>query len=271
MKKLLVFTDLDGSLLDHDDYSWAKAVPALNALDERSFPVIFTSSKTAAEIVSLKEETGNYHPFICENGAVTGIPLNYFEEHSDDRQLLYTSHLFGKSSDEIIATLAEQRNRYKYKFRGFNDMDIEELVEQTGLEEEGARKAKQREASEPLLWQDTATAFKELVEHLEEQDLTVTSGGRFYHVMSDVNKGTAVEWLIEKYRNAEPGTEWITVGIGDSFNDIQMLEVVDYPVLISNIKTRQPDLSRINNLQRPRLPGPAGWNQAVLSLITKVL
>ena len=271
MKKLLVFTDLDGSLLDHDDYSWAKAVPALNALAERSFPVIFTSSKTAAEIVSLKEETGNYHPFICENGAVTGIPLNYFEENSDDRQQHYTSHLFGKSSEQIISTLAEQRNRYKYKFRGFNDMDIEELVKQTSLDNKGAKKAKQREASEPLLWMDPATAFTEFEEHLKEQDLIVTSGGRFYHVMSDVNKGKAVEWLIEKYLNAEPETEWITVGIGDSFNDIQMLEVVDYPVFISNVKTRQPDLSPINNLQRPDLPGPAGWNQAVLNLITKVL
>jgi len=271
MKKFLVFTDLDGSLLDHDDYSWSKAVPALNALAERSFPVIFTSSKTMAEIINLKKEIGNYHPFICENGSVASIPLNYFEEFSAKGEQQYKTHLFGKSSDQITSFLHELRNTYHYNFRGFSDMDVDELVEKTGLDNEGAKKAKQREASEPLQWMDTETAFKEFIKHLETNDLIVTSGGRFFHVMSDVNKGQTVSWLIQKYRNTEPETEWITVGLGDSFNDIQMLEAVDYPVFISNNKTRQPDLSRIDNLQRPQLPGPAGWNQAILNLITKTL
>lgn len=271
MKKILVFTDLDGSLLDHDDYSWSKAIPALKALDKKSFPIIFTSSKTAAEIVSLKEDLGNHHPFICENGAVSGIPVNYFESNGVDKQQQNESHLFGQSYENIISILNELRNSYHYQFCGFSDMDTEEVIKNTGLDIENANKAKQREASEPLLWKGASRDFKDFVTQLEKKNLIVTSGGRFYHVMSDVNKGKAVKWLLEKYRDTEPETEWITIGIGDSFNDIPMLEVVDYPVFISNVKSCQPDLTHINNLQRPQLPGSAGWNQAVLSLLTKVL
>ncbi len=42
----LVFTDLDGTLLNHDDYSWEAARPALEELQRQSIPLILVSSKT---------------------------------------------------------------------------------------------------------------------------------------------------------------------------------------------------------------------------------
>ena len=35
MSRLVVFTDLDGTLLDHDDYSFEAARPALAQLEEK--------------------------------------------------------------------------------------------------------------------------------------------------------------------------------------------------------------------------------------------
>jgi HAD superfamily hydrolase (TIGR01484 family) len=52
---LLVFTDLDGTLLDHHTYSFEPALPALNSLKEKNIPLIICTSKTRAEIpLSLK-------------------------------------------------------------------------------------------------------------------------------------------------------------------------------------------------------------------------
>lgn len=273
MKKLLVFTDLDGTLLNHYNYAWDDAAPALEALNEKHFPVVFTSSKTASELVNLKQQMHNHHPFICENGAVANVPLHYFSspvgqcETSDE----FEPHYFGRSYQEIIDILNRLREIHGYHFRGFNDMELDDLVALTKLNREQALNAKQRQASEPFLWKDTNQAFDDFRKQLENENLIVTSGGRFFHVMSDVNKGKTVQWLIEQYQAVEPETQWISIGLGDSFNDVQMLEVVDYPVFISNAGTRQPDMAYISNLQRPQLPGPAGWNQAINSLMTKIL
>ena len=46
----VVFSDLDGTLLDHSTYSWKAAAPALAALRDRGIPLILASSKTSAEI-----------------------------------------------------------------------------------------------------------------------------------------------------------------------------------------------------------------------------
>ena len=267
MNKLLVFTDLDGSLLDHDTYSWAKAEPALRILEENNFPVIFTSSKTATEIIYLKEETENHYPYISENGAVAAIPENYFDAPTKNREVKFETHLFGKNYEEIISVLNDLHSIFN--FHGFSDMDVNEVMKNTGLSYEQALNAKQREASEPILWLDTSSAFEKFKTYLFANGLTSTAGGRFIHIMSNVSKGKTVHWLTQKIREADPKNTWYTVGIGDSFNDIQMLEIVDCPIFISNAKTRLPDLSGIKNLKRPQMSGPAGWNQAIQSLMKK--
>ena len=52
----LVFTDLDGSLLDHDHYGYRDAQPQLGQLQSLNIPVIPASSKTRAEIERLRSE-----------------------------------------------------------------------------------------------------------------------------------------------------------------------------------------------------------------------
>lgn len=75
---ILIFTDLDGTLLDHDTYSWQPAAPALSFLRERSIPWILCTSKTRAEVERLRAEMGHTHPFIVENGGGIYIPRDTF-------------------------------------------------------------------------------------------------------------------------------------------------------------------------------------------------
>ena len=55
---MLVFTDLDGTLLDHNDYGYGPALPALTELKARDIPLVLASSKTAAEIAPLHHDLG---------------------------------------------------------------------------------------------------------------------------------------------------------------------------------------------------------------------
>lgn len=269
MKRLLVFTDLDGTLLDHHDYSWQKAIPALAALEQQNYPVIINSSKTSTEIIKLRQLLANHHPFVSENGSVANIPVGYFsaENELEKNNSSYKIHIFGKAYRDIVDTLESIRAKYNYRFNGFNDISTNELALLCNFSEQQAFDAKQREATEPLIWLDTKEAFLRFQSLLAEEDLIVIKGGRFYHVMADVDKGQTLLWLKKQYQTFQPETEFITIGLGDSFNDVQMLEVVDYPVLISNTEINQPDLSYLPNITVTNSPGPEGWGEAVLAIL----
>jgi len=72
---LIVFTDLDGTLLRHEDYDWSPASAAIAELKRRNVPLVIATSKTRAEIEYLRERIGNQDPFISENGGALYIPL----------------------------------------------------------------------------------------------------------------------------------------------------------------------------------------------------
>ena len=76
----IILTDLDGSLLDHETYSHGHAKDLLLMLEKIGIPVIPVTSKTYSEVVKLKKELNNKHPFITENGAGIYIPNSYFKQ-----------------------------------------------------------------------------------------------------------------------------------------------------------------------------------------------
>src|SRR5512135_2792694 len=78
MKKIVIFTDLDGTLLDEVNYSWSEAQPALNLIKSGATPLILCSSKTRAELEAYRVQLDNHHPFIAENGGGIFIPRGYF-------------------------------------------------------------------------------------------------------------------------------------------------------------------------------------------------
>ena len=57
---ILVFTDLDGSLMERETYSMKPARLALQTLQSREIPVIINSSKTAQEIQAVQKSVGLY-------------------------------------------------------------------------------------------------------------------------------------------------------------------------------------------------------------------
>ncbi|MGZ3539253.1 MAG: HAD-IIB family hydrolase, partial [Thermodesulfobacteriota bacterium] len=77
-RKLVIFTDLDGTLLDRDTYSFEPAQPALHLILQRNIPLVLSSSKTRAEIELYRRKLENGHPFISENGGAIFIPKDYF-------------------------------------------------------------------------------------------------------------------------------------------------------------------------------------------------
>ncbi len=264
-RKLILFTDLDGSLLDHQGYSCEGARSALERIRDLSVPLVFVTSKTRAEVLRLQGDMDIREPFISENGGGLFFPPGYRNfripggVEQDGRILIR----LGRPYSEIRRFVEERKTRFG--IRGVGDMSIGELVEITGLGPEEARLAKQREFTEPFLVAGDAPPAL-LGEEARKAGLTITRGGRFYHLIgSGQDKGEAVKRALRIFRG-NLGEEVLSVGIGDRPNDISMLAAVDLPVLIPHPDGRYEGVD-LPNLRRAPCPGSRGWNEAVNGIL----
>jgi mannosyl-3-phosphoglycerate phosphatase len=267
----VIFTDLDGTLLDASTYSYEAADRALTRIAESRIPLVLVSSKTRAEMEPLRSRLALRDPFVVENGGAVFIPMAYFPFSVGEADIRsgYSVIEIGTPYADLRAALGEMKRRFAGRLRGFGDMTVEEVVTHTGLSQADARLAKQREFDEPFLSTIDNVPLHQLNSMAEEHGLRCTKGGRFYHLMGRNDKGTASLRLIEAYRRfaKEQGRSLMTIGIGDSLNDLPMLQVVDCPVLVQKPDGSYDSAIALSDLMRAPGIGPVGWNQAVLHLI----
>ena len=250
-KQLIVISDLDGTLLDHYSYQFDAAQPALALLADHQIPLILNSSKTAAEIIAIRTTLHNHQPFIAENGG--GI---YLPEGTDYRLVP-----MGKPRQDFLPLLAKLRQEMNLSFTGFSDMTIAQLQACTGLSEQECGRARQRDFTEPLLWEDSETALQQFTEALSQHELQVVRGGRFVHVSGRTDKGKAIQWLRNYFQEQlEQSVE--IIALGDSDNDLQMLAMAEHPFMIRS-PVHSPPASEIEQLKVSQRFGPAGWNECI--------
>jgi len=268
--RTVIFTDLDGTLLDLRTGSWKPAEPTLRELQARGVPVVLCSAKTRAEILPLREELGIADPFLVENGGALYIPKGYFsfavphDREFEDWDVLE----LGLPYAEIRRRIQTIRRELGIRFSGFGDLSAEEVAGLTGLSREEAERAKAREYDETLLLGGLSPGERDRVlRALERAGLRWTHGGVFYHALgARTDKGKAVRALIDLYRR-EHG-EVFSVGMGDSRNDEPLLRAVDLPVLVQKPDGTWEDLSPSPpRLRRVEGVGPEGWRRAVERLL----
>jgi len=262
----VVFSDLDGTLLDHHTYSFDAALPALEDLKARRIPVVLCSSKTRAELEEIRTRLDNGDPFIVENGGSAFIPAGYFpfavpEGRESGR---YVAIEFGLPYAEVRQALTRINAELRGGLRGFGDMSAEEVARLCGFSRREAELAQRREYGEPVIIEGAATAA-ELEAAAARQGLRTIRGARFFHLTGGNDKGRAVRALRALYERERGPVR--ALGIGDSLNDLALLEAVDVAVLVQKPDGAYEPGIRLPGLIRAPGPGPAGWNAAVRELI----
>lgn len=259
----LVFTDLDGSLLDHHTYSYRDAQSLLQRLDRLGIPVIPTTSKTRAEIVQLREELGNGHPFIVENGAAVFIPVGYFPQAPAGVREAdgFWVREFSAPRADWLRVLDTLRGDFPGDFDHFYRAGVAGIMRMTGLPRALAIEANRREYSEPVKWLGSDEAREAFLARLAGAGATVLQGGRFLAVSGDCDKGRALCWLRDIYRQHGGGAQ--DLAIGDSGNDVAMLEAAGTALLVRSPVHDFPVLERAQGVMKSSGYGPAGWAEGV--------
>lgn len=270
--KLLIFTDLDGSLLDHHHYRHDEADATLADLASRDIPVIPVSSKTRSEIERLQQTLLNPHPFICENGALICIPVGYFAEQPAEtiRDGDYWLKSFVAHRQHWLDLINGLKADFADDFTSFADAGIDGIINLTGLDVHAAARAAHREYGEVIAWHSSPARQQLFIQALQQAGAHVLQGGRFMHVSGDCDKGRALQWLWQQYQYFYPDKPWQSLAIGDSDNDIAMLTQADLALLIPSPVHDLPDLKPHPSLFIAPYPGPRGWAAGVRQILASL-
>jgi mannosyl-3-phosphoglycerate phosphatase family protein len=268
----IVVTDLDGTLLDHDNYSFDAAKPALAQLAQQHIPVIINSSKTAAEIKVLRHALKNTHPFISENGSAISIPEHYDYSLSNKNtnniqasNLSSESIILGTPRSDILKTIENICLDFPFQFTQYHRCNINDIVRLTGLSADEAKLSSQRDYSEPLQWLGSDAEKADFITRIEQRGLHILQGGRFMHVMGLTDKGQANERLYDLY-SEHNSTPIKSIALGDSHNDIAMLQAADIAVVVRSPHNALPEFHHPNKIISQHY-GPDGWNESIQQII----
>ena len=254
----IVFTDLDGTLLDHATYSFDAAKPALALLKQRAIPLILASSKTAAEIADLRARVGfSDCPAIVENGA--GILESEGAVGSRNNEVIH---------HKLVDLLNSLPQRLREQFSGFSDWSAAELARRTGLPEAAATNAAKRRFSEPGIWSGSERERREFETLLAEKGIAARQGGRYLTLSFGATKADRMREIVNRY--SQDGKRPRVIALGDAPNDIEMLEAADTGVIVANPHgSPLPELAgeTKGRIRRTVRPGPEGWNESVLRIL----
>lgn len=269
--RLIIITDLDGSLLDQETYSYDASLPAIEKLKSLDIPLILCSSKTRSEISLLWQELGLMDPFIAESGGAICLPPGYFPFPLQGVKPKGSFEVLELGTDvlKLHQALMETAQQFQVKIKSLSMLSPDEISALTGLTGNAASLALEREYDEPFLVEEEDG--QQLFTDLRMKGFSLTRGDRFFHLTGNHDKGKAAKILLNLYRRTSP--EILTVGLGNSANDLSLFCSVDRPVLVRN-----PDgswdsevLRTIPGIERTQGIGPYGWREAVEKILAEAI
>ena len=268
----LIFTALEGALLDPRTGSFAEAEEALSELDRRRIPLVLVTSRTRDEIEPLRRKLGHGHPFITESGGGIFSPDGYFNLKIPGarRSGRYLCVAMGRPYEEVCAALDDIAGESGVGVAGFHHMGSREVAENMGLRPRDAELARSREFDEPFFFTSAnEQAIASFVAAAKERGFDVRPGQTFWHFSSGCDAARAVRLVTKLFRDATR-IKLRAVGIGPAAEDLPWLRAVDHAVLLGGPGTdsEDPDAIQHGNDTPNKTPGPTGWNASILNIIS---
>ena len=264
MKKkftVVIFTDLDGSLLHRDTFQFDTIKDYIKSLVSKGVIIIPNSSKTEKEIENFIEELGVNLPYISENGSsIHG--LNLITSNFPDKLIL------SRGKEELL-NIFENKVPEKLKEKCFqiSKMSKKEKENILGQKDEELKDALNRKYTLPFLFKGDKNEKNRLLKILNSNSLTLQEGGRVSNLCDNINKVKSMNRVIKILKKTEDKIK--TIAVGDNFNDLEMLRNCDIPCLVFNDQFKLDQIN-INNLIFSNKPSPEGWADVIKMALVKL-
>tara|TARA_B100000886_G_C20363712_1_gene466376 strand:+ start:286 stop:1092 length:807 start_codon:yes stop_codon:yes gene_type:complete len=258
---IIIFTDLDGSLLDRDNFKFDQIKDYLRSLIDNGIIIIPNTSKTEKEIKKFLNELGSETPFISENGSsIHGLNLinanfpNKIVLSRDKHKLL-----------EIFNSKIPKELKEKCKF--ISEMNSKQQSKIFDLQDNNLKNALNRKYTIPFLFEGDKIQKNKLIKILRSATLTMQEGGRVINLGDNTNKVKSMNQVLKIYKKVESRIK--VIAVGDNFNDLDMLRNCDIPCLVFNDQFKQDQIN-IGNLIVSNKPSPEGWADVIKKALVKI-
>ncbi len=263
----LIFTDLDGTFLSNDDFSFGDNINLTKKLLNLGHHVIINSSKTFAEIYDLLSSNDLLLPIICETGGGIYLPQGQSDNNQSDH-LGYIPLFEAPKISNIQSDLSFVFNEFEGDFRFFDDLDKKDQENLSKLSGDGLILASKRVFTKLIVWESNMDRLEEFTRTLKKYNVNMIKGARFCHLCSAFSKGKSMDILTSYYFNKYCKMTFKTIALGDSSNDQDMLIQADIPCIINSVGN-----NKINNEEllkksmRSSDPAPLGWQECLEKII----
>lgn len=244
----IVFSDIDGTLLNTDRELSPATIEAIKRLNDK-VPFILISARMPAAMRHLQQELEIGHlPIIAYNGGLilvngetkrsTEIPLEVVEDLN--RMNDFNCHFSLYHRDEWYVPQLD-----KWASREMNNTKVTpmvssntEVIKKWQREEKGAHK---------IMAMGEVEHIDQIRDHLEDrfpgQLHLYRSKDTYLEIApSSISKYTAIELLLQEHYHYTPKE---AVAIGDNYNDVEMLRNVGYGVAVGNARREAMDAANI--------------------------
>ena len=264
--QILIFTDLDGSLLNHNNFEFREIKDFILNCIKNGIKIIPNTSKTKSEIEVFLDQLGQNLPFVVENGAA----IHNLDLVHHKFKFKKNSIVFSRSVTEIVE-LFEKHIPIEFKKRCLflKDMSSIEQMKILGLNTNYLPFALNRDYSMPLVFDGSKELVNEFTSFLKKNGMKLHEGGRIYNLCDDCSKGKAMTTLTKKLKN-EFNSSSYTIVIGDSPNDISMLNVSNQPCIIPLPNKKNLCHLKDKKIIRATQSAPQGWEEVVRESLKKI-
>ena len=258
---IIIFTDLDGSLLHRDNIKFNEIKEYIKSLIDEGIIIIPNTSKTETEIEEFIKELGAELPFISENGSsING--LNLINNNFPKKIIL------SRDKQELIKIFnSKVPKELKIKCKFIFEMDTKQQTNILGLQDKNLKNALKRKYTIPFIFEGDKIEKNKLLKILISHSLTMQEGGRVLNLGDNTDKVKSMNRVLKIYKKVEKKIK--VIAVGDNFNDLDMLRNCDIPCLVFNDQFKQDQIN-IDNLIISNKPSPEGWADVIKTALAKL-
>ena len=273
-RRVVVVTDIDGSLLEPGTHSLHEERAALEFLTARGIPLVINSSRTRAEIERLHQTLRLQTPFISEQGSALFVP------HGSLPVVPAYAHPtvgggvieFGRRYYEVVETLRLTSRELGVDIVGFADLTIDDVAHELGVPIVEAQLAKLREYTELFrIVDEREPTRRRLLKALRRRGLRCVRVGE-HHLVSAAQDRAESLWALKTIW-AEVWDEPLIIGLADSEDDIGWVRQADVAIFVQPDGVGVPSrvLSKLPTIHVTRSMGRAGWSEAIFECVGSLM
>ena len=244
-QKKIVFSDVDGTLLNSEHKITPLTVQAIKTLKEKDIPFVIISARSPSGIYPILKEYNFSCPIISYSGSLI---------LDENRNVLYHHGMKKEAAAEIITFLEKQNYDMTYSIYSLDQWIAKNTADARIIREENIVKAKAMQGTLDDVTDDEVNKIlcicnpeqtlqiEEALKQAFPQYSIVKSSDILIEIMENgITKAAAVEKLCEILKISTENA----VAFGDNYNDVEMLEAAGCGFLMGNAP--EPLKARIQN------------------------